>query len=346
MRRGKPSKKPRTPLLLNDERAPVEEPAGAFCVSPKTVETMEASMAQLISQKSRPKQDHGGDKAPPLTPLAETKALAKASLKFHPFAAKFPLMEGKEFDELVKDVSTNGLIEPIIMHDGEILDGRNRYRACLKSKVEPIFEPFSGNDPLAFVISANIHRRHLTLKLKRKIIADLLKAAPEKSNRQIADMVKAHHATVGVVRDKLESTGQIDQLEKTKGADGKSRKAKRPTSKSTSKSKSKPVADDRPEPKDGKNESIQSLTPVEVESPPSPPPQHAGDSVPVVDRRVANTVINGPPKLDSLAWLGATETERQRFVSEVGLAALFAAATPQLVTGYRTQLLALLGTAS
>jgi hypothetical protein len=64
------------------------------------------------------------------------------------------------------------------------------------------------------------------------------------------------------------------------------------------------------------------------------------------DRRTANTVVNGTPKLDSLAWLGATETERQKFVAEVGLAALFAAATPQLVAGYRDQLLGLLGTAS
>ncbi|HEX9321969.1 MAG TPA: ParB N-terminal domain-containing protein [Xanthobacteraceae bacterium] len=234
-------------------------------------------MARLISRKFRPDQDRGGDKTP-LTPLAETKAIAKALMEFHPFAAKFPLMEGKEFDELVKDISTNGLMQPIIKHEGQILDGRNRYRACLRSGVAPIFHTFSGDDPLAFVISANLHRRHLTPKQKRDVIAALIKAAPEKSNREIGKTAKAHHATVGAVRDELGSTGQIDQLEKTKGADGKSRKAKKP--KSNSKPKSRPAADDGPEPKDGKTVSAQSFTTPGIESPCMPEPAYGSETVP------------------------------------------------------------------
>ena len=46
-------------------------------------------------------------------------------------------------------------------------------------------EPQSGTDPYAFVISANIYRRHLTAEQKRDLIAKLLKADPSKSDRQI-----------------------------------------------------------------------------------------------------------------------------------------------------------------
>ena len=53
---------------------------------------------------------------------------AQRAMLFHPYAGLFPLMEGDEFDALVSDVLTNGLLQPIIEFDGTILDGRNRYR--------------------------------------------------------------------------------------------------------------------------------------------------------------------------------------------------------------------------
>jgi predicted RNase H-like nuclease (RuvC/YqgF family) len=62
------------------------------------------------------------------------------------------------------------------------------------------------------------------------VIAKLVKAQPEKSNRQIAKQAKVDDKTVGAVRRELESTAEIPQLEKTVGADGKARKqpAKKP----------------------------------------------------------------------------------------------------------------------
>ena len=82
----------------------------------------------------------------------------------------------------------------------------------------------AATDPYTYVISANIQRRHLTGEQKRELIAKVLKAKPEQSNRQIAKQVKSDHKTVGQMRDKMESTGEIPQLEKTTGADGKARK--------------------------------------------------------------------------------------------------------------------------
>jgi ParB-like chromosome segregation protein Spo0J len=81
--------------------------------------------------------------------------------EFHPLANIFPMITGKAFAELVEDIRANGLREKIVLFDGKIGDGRNRYKACLKAGVEPVFETYEGDDPLAYVLSANLHRRHL-----------------------------------------------------------------------------------------------------------------------------------------------------------------------------------------
>jgi len=61
------------------------------------------------------------------------------------------------------------------------------------------------------------------------VIAKVLKAKPESSDRQIVTITKVDHKTVGAVRDKLEATGKIPQLTKTVGSDGKARSRHKPT---------------------------------------------------------------------------------------------------------------------
>jgi len=82
--------------------------------------------------------------------------------EYHRIANIFPLMEGDEFKRLVDDIRANGLLESVVIYEGKILDGRNRYRACKAANVEPRFTDFGGIDPLSYVISKNRHRRHLT----------------------------------------------------------------------------------------------------------------------------------------------------------------------------------------
>lgn len=83
-------------------------------------------------------------------------------MNFHPLSELFPLMQGREFDELVADVKANGLREPIWLYDGKILDGRNRWRACeAAGATSRPTRTYAGEDPVGFVVSLNLHRRHL-----------------------------------------------------------------------------------------------------------------------------------------------------------------------------------------
>jgi hypothetical protein len=80
----------------------------------------------------------------------------------HPLAASFPLLEGEELDALVDDIRRNGLLNPIVRDkDGRIIDGRNRLRACELAKVQPTFTT-TEVEPSAYILSANVTRRHLS----------------------------------------------------------------------------------------------------------------------------------------------------------------------------------------
>jgi hypothetical protein len=142
-------------------------------------------------------------------------------LEPHPLAAIFPPMEGEDFIKLKVDMKNNGQREPTVLFEGKILDGRNRYRACIDLGLEPTTKQYTGSDPHGFVISMNLHRRHLTPEKKREIIAELLKTNPQASDRAIAAQAKVSPTTVGTVR----ATVQAGQSLAREGQDGKKRKA-------------------------------------------------------------------------------------------------------------------------
>lgn len=76
------------------------------------------------------------------------------------------------------------------------------------------------DDPYDFVLSVNVHRRHLKPEQKRELIAKVLKAKPERSDRQIAEQIKVSPTTVGSVRAELEKTGMVSKLDTIVGKDG------------------------------------------------------------------------------------------------------------------------------
>lgn len=100
-------------------------------------------------------------------------------LEYHPLANLFPLIEGAEFDALVDDIRRNGLHDHIDLYQGKILDGRNRYRAAAAAEVElerrnfRHFMPELYGDPLSYVISKNLSRRHLDESQRAMVAARL-----------------------------------------------------------------------------------------------------------------------------------------------------------------------------
>lgn len=119
-------------------------------------------------------------------------------VKIHPAADLFPLLTGADFDALVQDIDANGLREPVVFTpSGELLDGRNRWKACKKLGDEPP-RRIEHAEPWAYVISTNLHRRHLTESQRGMVGAKYAKRhrgrppvghTPDKTNASIEAFV-------------------------------------------------------------------------------------------------------------------------------------------------------------
>src|SRR5437588_12849474 len=107
-------------------------------------------------------------------------------INVHPAADLFPMMSDAELDELAADIAEHGLYQAIAFQGDELLDGRNRLAAIQRIKDETRRNNLLGFvastkrvmqvlDPIAYVISANVRRRHLSAEQKRDIVAELLK---------------------------------------------------------------------------------------------------------------------------------------------------------------------------
>jgi hypothetical protein len=100
-----------------------------------------------------------------LTEILSQPGASAVITAVHPAALRFPKMTAPELEQLAADIKENGLRYPIMLDSkGEMLvDGRNRVAACRIAGVEPIFERLpEDQNPAAYIMSANMHRRDLT----------------------------------------------------------------------------------------------------------------------------------------------------------------------------------------
>jgi N6-adenosine-specific RNA methylase IME4/ParB-like chromosome segregation protein Spo0J len=120
-------------------------------------------------------------------------------LDIHDLCKLFPPMPEDQFNSLIDSIRDHGLLTPIMLHEGKILDGRHRYKACINLGIEPLFETYEGEDALGYVIALNLSRRHLD-ESQRAMIGGKLSALrgmgrPKKESPQISGISAKDAAT-------------------------------------------------------------------------------------------------------------------------------------------------------
>lgn len=139
-----------------------------------------------------------------------------------------PPLSPDDYAALEADIIARGVLVPVEYDEaGNILDGHHRVQICeglgLVDWPRFVRKGLSEDEKRAHARALNLSRRHLTSAQKREIIEAQLKETPSISSRAIAARFGVHHSTVSSVRARLEGTGEISQLEKTEGRDGKMR---------------------------------------------------------------------------------------------------------------------------
>lgn len=117
----------------------------------------------------------------------------------HPAAKLFPMLGPTELGRLAESIRAHGLLHPITRHEGQILDGRNRFIACGMANVEPRWQDFdteAGVSPTEWVLATNSERRHLSIgELTAAAVAALPMIEAEAKERQRLNAI-AHNTGV------------------------------------------------------------------------------------------------------------------------------------------------------
>lgn len=147
-------------------------------------------------------------------------------MEHHEAAKIFPLDE-ENIQELADDIRKNGLLNPIEIFEGRILDGRRRSAACLIADVEPDYCEVNPADPVAYVMSLNLHRRHLTPSQKSMVGARAREMYDRKADKRRAEAaVRGNKTRAGKEAPEVENLPQPgkarDAVGKAVGVSGKS----------------------------------------------------------------------------------------------------------------------------
>lgn len=145
-------------------------------------------------------------------------------MKPHTLCSSFPPMSDEDFNSLVQDIRENGQIDPIIMLDGCVLDGWHRFQACAELNINPKTKEFSGDDPASFVLSKNLHRRHMEPSQRAVAVTKCREWQPQgrPSNKRgnvtpfssVAEMAKEANVSEKTIKDARVAikSGQADDV--------------------------------------------------------------------------------------------------------------------------------------
>ncbi len=143
---------------------------------------------------------------------SECDAANAPNYEIHEAAYLFPRMNSDEYEQLKADIAAHGQQTPILLHDGKVVDGRHRLRACTELGIAPKFEEIeASNEPIErVVVSINLHRRHLTDGQKALIAARIANLGLG-ANQHTAGAVSQKQAAdaVGVSVDTVQRGKQV-----------------------------------------------------------------------------------------------------------------------------------------
>jgi len=246
---------------------------------------------------------------------AETLATAPSDRRpVHPLAELFPPMIDEEYSALVADIKANGLLTPITLYEGKVLDGVHRQKACIEANAEPQYVDFDGDDALKFVISANVARRHLNSGQRAMVAAKLANMRPgartdleprpnlvEVSLGDAAEAMKVSRASVESAK-KVQKDGTPElQAEVESGNRSVSNAAK--IAKLPKSEQKKVIARQRERPRSSSK---------------------------------SKSMAHAKP-LNSMAWSDATPENRKQFIDAIGWASLWAAMSEGMREAARKQ---------
>ena len=140
---------------------------------------------------TEPAGDPTTNREPIGSPAVEPPLEVIGGFTVHPFASRFPLIIGKEFDDLVEAIRHAGTVAPVELHEGLLIDGRNRVRAVEELRRQGIeielpateWRPKGDETVEEHIFAVNMFRRHMTDD-QRVALATLLLPAIRESRRR------------------------------------------------------------------------------------------------------------------------------------------------------------------
>lgn len=116
-------------------------------------------------------------------------------LLVHESANFFPMLSRMELEALALDIKLNGLKDPIILFKKNgvdcIIDGRNRAMACHNIGVVPEYKYYENDESTIFeyVLSTNLHRRHLSNSQRACLAVNILPMIEEKKKNDLSKKI-------------------------------------------------------------------------------------------------------------------------------------------------------------